>query len=124
MSKIKFVVARYENDSYEGFLSETLKNYDHEFVWNDEASSIFEKYNIGVSRLVKKGLQSNDIVCFCHADVKILDKDFEEKVLYAFEKVPMLGVAGVIGFIINLFSKEEEPITNPINPTITPTTTN
>lgn len=97
MSKIKFVVARYENDSYEGFLSETLKNYDHEFVWNNEANSIFEKYNIGVSRLVEKGLAVDDIVCFCHADVKILDEDFEEKVLYAFEKVPMLGVAGVIG---------------------------
>ena len=94
---IKFVVARYENDNFNGFLSESIKNYDHEFVWNDEAGSIFEKYNIGVSRLIQNGLNDDDIVCFCHADVKILDPDFDEKIKYAFEKIEMLGVAGVIG---------------------------
>ncbi len=40
---IKFVVARYENDNFDGFLSETIKNYEHEFIWNDEGKSIFEK---------------------------------------------------------------------------------
>lgn len=94
---IKFVVARYENDNFEGFLSETISKYDHVFVWNDEANSIFQKYNIGVNKLIEKGLDGDDVVCFCHADIKILDKDFEEKVLYAFKKIPMLGVAGVIG---------------------------
>lgn len=94
---IKFVVARYENDSFNGFLSESISKYDHVFVWNDEGNSIFQKYNIGVNKLIEKGLANDDIVCFCHADVKILDKDFEEKVTYAFQKIDMLGVAGVIG---------------------------
>lgn len=94
---IKFVVARYENDNFEGFLSETIKNYEHEMIWNDEGNSIFEKYNLGVSRLVQKGLNGDDVVCFCHADIKFVDPDWEEKVKYAFQNIQGLGVAGVIG---------------------------
>lgn len=94
---IKFVVARYENDNFDKFLKNSIEKYEHVFVWNDEADSIFKKYNIGVDKLIEKGLDGQDIVCFCHADVKILDEDFEEKVSYAFKKIPMLGVAGVIG---------------------------
>lgn len=94
---IKFVVARYENDNFEGFLSETISKYEHVFVWNDEATSIFQKYNVGVDKLIKNGLDGDDIVCFCHSDVKILDEHFEEKLNYAFKKIPMLGVVGVIG---------------------------
>ena len=37
------------------FLSESIsKNYDHVFVWNDEGNSIFQKYNIGVNKLIEK----------------------------------------------------------------------
>lgn len=94
---IKFVVARYENDSFDGFLSEVIDKYDHEFVWNHEAKSIFAKYNIGVQRLNERGLKGDDIVVFCHADVKILDEHFDEKLQYAFDNIPSLGVAGIIG---------------------------
>lgn len=94
---IKFVVARYENDSFDGFLSEIIDKYDHEFVWNNEANSIFAKYNIGVRRLQERGLKGDDIVVFCHSDIKILDEYFDEKLQYAFNNIPSLGVAGVIG---------------------------
>lgn len=94
---IKFVVARYENDSFDGFLSETINKYEHEFVWNTEANSIFAKYNIGVQRLMEKGLKPDDIVVFAHADVKILDEQFEEKLEYAYKNITSLGVCGVIG---------------------------
>lgn len=97
MSRLKFIVARYDNDSFDGFLSESIQKYPHVFIKNDVANSIFDKYNLGVRYWKENGLQDNDVVVFIHADVKILDEDFEEKILYAFEKIPRLGVAGVIG---------------------------
>jgi hypothetical protein len=97
MSKLKFVVARYEGDHFEGFLSESIQKYNHVFVQNDVANSIFQKYNLGIAHWVQNGLTDDDIVVLIHSDVKILDPDFEEKLVYAFEKIPRLGVAGVIG---------------------------
>jgi hypothetical protein len=97
MSKIKFIVARYENDSFEGFLSESIEKYDHVFIENHQANSIFGKYNLGIEYWKENGLLPDDIVVFCHADVKILDEHFEEKLSYAFQKIPKLGIVGVIG---------------------------
>ncbi len=44
--------------------------------------------------------------------------------IFAMTVAPLGFLLVIIGFIINLFSKEEEPITNPTNPTATPTTGN
>ncbi len=47
--------------------------------------------------------------------------------IFAMTAAPLGFLLVITGFIINLFSKfskEEEPITNPTNPTIPPTTTN
>lgn len=101
---IRFVVARYENDSYDSFLKEyTEKNHPDTalMVFNrDDNDSIYKKYNTGIQHYVERGLDDNDILVFCHADVKILDPDFVEKVEYAFQNIPKLGVAGVIGSTI------------------------
>jgi NAD-dependent dihydropyrimidine dehydrogenase PreA subunit len=97
MSRIKFVVARYEKDNYEKFLGTTIGNFDIKNVTNEEADSIYSKYNVGIRHWEDNGLKDDDVLVFCHADVKLIDKDFEEKVLYAFDNVPTLGVAGIIG---------------------------
>lgn len=97
MSRVKFVVARYEKDNYENFLGTTIGNFPIKNVTNEEANSIYSKYNVGINYWEKNGLHDDDVVVFCHADVKIIDKDFEAKLLYAFDNVPTLGVGGVIG---------------------------
>lgn len=93
---IKFVVARYETDSYGTFLGPCVDGkYRVESIF--EGSSIYEKYNTGISNLEKDGISDDDIIVFCHGDVRILDESFEDKVLYIFDNIPKLGVAGVIG---------------------------
>lgn len=94
---IRFVVARYENDSYEKFLGASSEEVNTVHVFNEEASSIFEKYNLGIQKHIEQGLADDDILVFAHGDLKILDQDFESKLEYAFKNVPKLGVAGVIG---------------------------
>lgn len=94
---LKFVVARYENDHFDDFLGKYINDYQHVFVQNEIANSIFQKYNMGIQFWKDQGLQDDDVIVFCHADVKILDPDFAEKVQYAFSNIPGLGVAGVIG---------------------------
>ena len=96
---IKFVVARYEKDGFENFLGQSLEQYKFpsQYITNEEASSIYQKYNLGIERWKNVGLEDEDILVFCHADVKILDEHFEEKLNYAFQKNPNLAVAGIIG---------------------------
>lgn len=94
---IRFVVARYDNDKYETSLGACLEEVNSIHVWNDEASSIFQKYNIGIRKHIENGLADDDILVFAHADTKIVDPDFATKLEYAFEKLPTVGVAGVIG---------------------------
>ncbi len=94
---IKFVVARYENDRYENFLGANLEEENTVHIFNEQASSIFEKYNLGIQHHIESGLDDEDILVFCHADTKILDADFKEKLEYAFKTLPQIGVAGVIG---------------------------
>ena len=94
---IKFVVARYENDSYETMLGACPQEKNTVHISNEEASGLFKKYNLGIQKHIEQGLADNDILVFCHADVKILDEDFEAKLQYAFEKLPNVGLAGVIG---------------------------
>lgn len=92
---IKFVSARYEGDVYDTFLGPCVEGkYPIANVF--EGNSIFEKYNKGVKQL---DIQDNDIVVFAHADIKILDPEFEDKVLFIFDQLPKLGLAGVIGAV-------------------------
>lgn len=101
---IKFVIARYEKDGFDEFFSKSMFKQNHEVVHitnehlidNGIPNGIFEKYNLGAKYYIDKGLDDNDIVVFCHADVKILDEAFEEKLEYAFSRLN-ISVAGVIG---------------------------
>lgn len=97
MSRVKFVVARYEKDNYDNFLGTTIGSFPIKNVSNEEGSSIYSKYNVGIKHWEENGLQDDDVIVFCHADVKILDEKFEEKILYAFDHSPKLGMAGIIG---------------------------
>jgi hypothetical protein len=94
---IHFVVARYDNDSFDGFLSNHINDFSNAQMFNeDENDSIFRKYNRGVDSLRDK-ISDDDVVCFCHADVRILDQHFEEKIKMYFSIFTDVGLAGVIG---------------------------
>lgn len=103
---IKFVIARYETDGFGDFFSKSKfkNNYPIVHVTNEHLTDngipngIFEKYNLGIQYYLQNGLDDNDIVVFCHADVKILDEAFEEKLEYAFKNLK-IDIAGVIGSI-------------------------
>ncbi len=96
---IKLVVARGPNDKFEDYLEPSLKNFpdiDWVQVENGENDSIFKKYNRGVNHLKP---EDNDIVVFCHADVKILDSNFCKKLQLIFDKKKDIGVLGLIGTV-------------------------
>lgn len=101
---IKFILARYENDGFEQFFNQSKFKGNHpvvhisndHMIQNNLPNGIFEKYNIGIGYYIEQGLDDNDIVVFCHADVKILDEAFEEKLEYAFSRLNT-DVAGIIG---------------------------
>lgn len=106
---IKFVIARYDNDRFDEFFNKTEFKQNHPIVHvtNEHLTqqnlpdSIFQKYNLGIDYYKNTGLEDNDIVVFCHADVKILDQAYVEKLEYAFSKLD-IDIAGVIG-TTNLF---------------------
>lgn len=100
---IKFVIARYEKDGFDEFLlSQFQQNHPIVHITNEHLTDnnipngLFEKYNLGKNYYVQQGLDDNDIVVFVHADVKILDEAFEEKLEYAFQNLN-IDIAGVIG---------------------------
>ena len=100
---LKFIIARDENgnDHFQSHLNHSLielgSRIQYDCIYNREASSIFDKYNIGISRYKADDLKDDDVLVFSHADIKILDKHFIEKVEMVFNKKPEVGMLGVIG---------------------------
>lgn len=101
---IKFVIARHDTDGFDAFFNKSKFKFNHPIVHitnehltqNNLPNSIFQKYNLGIEYYQSNGLDDNDIVVFCHADVTVLDEAYNEKLEYAFSKLN-IDVAGVIG---------------------------
>lgn len=96
---IRLVVARHEKDKdiYKNYIGASITELDlesHE-VWDDVG--LAQKYNIGINSLINSGLETEDIICFVHSDVIILDSLFEQKIELAFQTDSKLGLLGVIG---------------------------
>lgn len=100
---IKFIIARGDNDKevYDKYIGESLQKLNTESyeVFNDngENLSIFQKYNIGIERAKSIGIKDDDIICFAHSDVSILDPNFSQKVEIVFKNKSDIGLCGVIG---------------------------
>lgn len=97
---IKFIVARKNNVIYNEYLKTSLEkmnvsSYDV-FDSKGENLSLTKKYNLGIEKSIKDGLDDNDIIIFAHEDIKVIDQYFEDKVNLVFqnEKIGMLGVIG------------------------------
>jgi hypothetical protein len=65
---------------------------------NSEGESIYEKYNNGIQKLIRKRkLTDDDIIVFAHSDITILDQSLEDKLRLTFEYKTEVGIIGVYG---------------------------
>lgn len=100
MKNLKIVIARNDDASFNSYLKPCLDSYRvHDFVkiaeiFNQKNDSIFKKYNRGIELLE---VEEDDVFCFIHEDVKILDKFFIDKIRLIFDSKKDIGVLGLIG---------------------------
>lgn len=94
---IHYIVAYHDEAVFKEWLGPSLDKFKEStltLVENEENDSIFKKYNRGIEKI---GVYEDDIYCFIHEDVKILDAYFQEKVEMVFSRYGDIGVLGVIG---------------------------
>lgn len=63
--------------------------------------SIFQKYNAGIEKLITntedERLKDEDVVAFCHEDVKLIDPYLMQKIELVFAERGDIGLCGVVG---------------------------
>ena len=98
---IKMIVARVgkedKSDKFDDYLGPSMKNFTNIpmlEIFNSDNDSMFAKYNRGIKSF---DVQDDDIIVFCHADVKILDPNFDKKLEIIFKKKKNVGLVGMIG---------------------------
>lgn len=97
MNKVYYVVAKHNQKIFDNYIKPYIKPNNSAVVENSpDLNSMTKKYNEGRRRLLKR-LKPDDVVVFVHEDVKIIDPQFEGKLLMAFAGNKDLGVAGVYG---------------------------
>ena len=100
MKNLKIVIARHDDNSFNEYLKPCLQRFkDNDSVkiaeiFNESEDSIFKKYNRGIDLLE---VEDDDVFCFIHEDVRILDKYFLEKIKLIFDSKKDIGVLGLIG---------------------------
>jgi hypothetical protein len=66
----------------------------------EKPENIFKKYNAGIEAIGQNGgLNDDDIICFIHSDVGIVDNLFREKVELVFSEKPEVAILGIAGAI-------------------------
>jgi len=67
---------------------------------SSKPENIFKKYNSGIEAVSQNGgLNDDDIICFIHSDVGIVDNLFREKVELVFSEKPEVAILGIAGAI-------------------------
>lgn len=101
---IYFVVAQHSNETFKEYLLPGLQKYEIVCcICTDTVigipESIFIKYNAGIEKLIadKEPLKDDDVVAFCHEDVRILDPFFMQKLELVFKERGDIGLCGVVG---------------------------
>lgn len=90
---ISFISWVNNKELYQDF-KESVKSFDCEFVEiGQEAKSISEAYNLGT------GKAKGEILVYIHQDIRIIDVNFEKKLIEVL-KDEKIGFAGVIGNLI------------------------
>jgi hypothetical protein len=99
---INFIVARHNDNNWHNCLEPSLKQMGNNRVFQigdqpGQIQNIFYKYTGGILALLQNNCNDNDIVIFCHEDVKILDPFFNQKIEEVLNTQRDIGVLGVTG---------------------------
>ena len=102
---IYFVICPNNDDVFKEYLLPGLQKLETTCcICTDQTpgvpESIFSKYNAGIVKLIadlNQPLKDDDIVTFCHEDVRILDPVFIQKVELVFKERGDIGLCGVVG---------------------------
>jgi len=102
MSKVYYVVPRIseEDQTYNTWLKPSLNKLgvdESHIVEMIGTDSIHKKMNQSKDILKQRGIQDNDVVVFVHDDVIIREDNMEYLLTSVFDKVPDVGICGVIG---------------------------
>ncbi len=96
---IHLIIAKHNDEIFKEYIESSLEKFKGRpeliHVIEDEGhTSIFSKYNRGIEMA---NPEDDDILVFVHEDVKILDKNFFEKLEMVFLKKSDVGIVGMIG---------------------------
>lgn len=106
MKEIKAIIAVNDDKIYQDYIGTSIKKYGiiAACITNSRTddNSIFKKYNAGIDSFINQTderikLKDDDIMCFIHEDVVILDPNFREKINLVFKKNTNVGMVGVCG---------------------------
>ena len=107
---VNILIPRHNNEVFNTFLEPSLKKFGmgKVFQMGTEpgaiSKNIFSKYNDGIEAMLQTGLGDDDIVCFVHEDVGIVDNNFQQKLEMVFSEkkdVGLIGIAGTMEFTDN-----------------------
>ena len=93
---VYYVVAFNDDKIFKSYIKNYLPSDRSVIVKNEDADSMFGKYNYGLN-VLKNKLKDDDVVCFVHEDIKILDENFESKAQMVFNHRQDIGILGVYG---------------------------
>jgi len=100
---IKFVVARYDEANYANYIGFSLQKIgnmpciDIHANADNDSRGLAQKFNSGIDAYIGAKIDDQDIICFCHEDVKIIDPNFRLKLEKVFNSKPDIGLVGVAG---------------------------
>lgn len=95
-------IAGEDDSKYQKFLKPSLPNGAVSFVMGG-SDSIAKKYNDGIKKYLELPDRTpDDVICFVHDDVKIVDKFFTDKLslFFANPHFSDVAIAGVIGSLV------------------------
>lgn len=103
---VYFVISQNNDEIFKNYLVPGLQQWElKSCICTDSTpgviESIFQKYNAGIDKLVNNTestpLKDEDIVAFCHEDVKLLDPYLIQKIELVFAERGDIGLCGVVG---------------------------
>ena len=97
---LKFVIIRKEESKYLQFAEPSLKRLKQAQtcdIYPTDDKGIAHYYNKGLQAYLNQQITDEDIICFMHQDVSILDPYFTEKLEKVFKIKPEIAALGIAG---------------------------
>lgn len=99
---VQFIVAHNDDKVFSEYLMPWLQKWNLTCSMVSDSvkgvtETIFQKYNAGIKCQIDNGLKDDDVVAFCHEDVKLIDPNLIPKIELAFSEKSDLGLLGVVG---------------------------